>query len=212
MVEGSRVIEIKKFVTDRFSRKATTKSIHQKLKNMSELEGLNIWEQDRVWLSNICDYLEHFEEQCWSARKFRILYGQYITKPITIYDYFRSCILDDPKQLFFSIKNIYKRFIKSSVYILSMRDILEDYESNLAEENKDWFAKKDLIETPHPSEEDVAQHSHQPPTMSYGENLPDFLSGEDFYYLFARMDEIKKYAKYLIDGAGRLSPFFSLFI
>lgn len=205
MVEGSRVIEITKFMTDRFSKKAATKNIYQKLKNMSELEGIKIWEQDRVWLSNICDYLGHFEDQSWSAREFRILYEQHVTKPITIYDYFRSCILDDSKQLFFSIKNIYSRFIKSNVYILSIRDILEYYESDLAEDNKNWFTNKDLIETPHRSKEDVAQHSHQPPSMNYGEILPDFLSREDFYYLFARMGEIRKHAKYLIDERATIS-------
>ncbi len=204
---SQKTIDIKTFMLDRFMEKATLKTVYQKIIAMDSLKDIMVWKEEKEWLQKICSYLEQFENKNWSNRKFRILYGQYVTKPISIFDYFEVCIMDEPKQLYFTIKNIYDRLDKSSVSLLSVRDILEDYEDTLVHENIEHFKKRALIEDkfPHQSERDKEKHAYKPPTVNYKGLFPEFLNKKDINYVFKKMEEIRRFSEFLINEEATIS-------
>ncbi|GEM_PF-3213088 len=200
-------IEIKTYMLEYFKKKISMKGLYQKILTLDYINGKMMWIEEEEWILKASELLEEFENKNWIDRKFRILYGQFVTKPISILEYINACILVDPPVLYYTIKNIFNRFSKSCVSLMSVRDIFEDYDGKLVEDNKEYFEKSGLIDGnfPHPSERDKLIHASNPPTVNYKGIIPDFLDRNDIHYLFEKMDELRKNAKKMIDYEATVS-------
>ncbi len=202
-----RTINVKGFLIDRLSKKRSLRGALTTITAMTALDKAMAWKEDEEWLLLICKYLEDFESRDWGNRKFRIFYGQQVTRRITIYDYLANCIVDSPKQLYLTIRNVYNRLDKTRVALLSIRDIFEDYDASLAEENKEHFLKANLLQErfPHPSESDRERYSYDPPTIRHQGAFPTFVNRKDIDSVFAKMEEVKSFSARLIREGATIS-------
>ncbi|MFA5031851.1 MAG: class II aldolase/adducin family protein [bacterium] len=166
------------------------------LKNLEMIQ-----QKDKEWGKKIHTCLKELEKKGWGNRKFRILYGHFITKPMTVYEYIDACISNPPKQLFFAVQNIYNKFKNPKITLLSVRDIFEGHQNELMIENKSCLGKKGLIET----KVALMPGKIKVPEIEYKGVLPESLSKEELYSLFERMAEIKKSAKMLVEAEATTS-------